>query len=115
MRPACVSLLKKKKKKKKKKGGKKKKGAIQQTGPRGSPRTAVNTESEHGEIDRGRTAVPDASPTDIEAAKLCAMSIQDIGAHHVQGDVALLAGPGDLGGAVAAIGGHPVAHWQSLQ
>ena len=38
------------------------------------------------------------------------MSIEDIGAHDIQGDVALLAGPGDLGSAVTAIGRHPVAH-----
>jgi hypothetical protein len=65
---------------------------------------------DNGEVDRGRAAVPDASLTDIEAGKLSAMSVQDIGAHDIQGDVALLAGPGDLGGAITAIGRHPVAH-----
>jgi len=62
---------------------------------------------DNGEVDRGRAAVPDASLTDIEAGKLSAMSVQDIGAHDIQGDVALLAGSGDLGGAVTAIGRHP--------
>jgi hypothetical protein len=63
-----------------------------------------------GEVDCGRAAIPDASLTDIKASKLSAMSIEDIGAHHVQGDVSLLAGPGDLGDAVTAIGRHPIAH-----
>lgn len=65
---------------------------------------------DNGEVDRGRAAVPDASLTSIKSGKLSAVSIEDICAHHVQGDVALLAGPGDLGDAVTAIGRHPVAH-----
>jgi len=66
--------------------------------------------TDSGEVDGGRAAIPDASLTDIKASKLSAMSIEDIGAHHVQGDVALLAGPGDLGDAITAIGRHPIAH-----
>ena len=41
----------------------------------------------NGEVDRGTAAVPDASLTDIEAGKLSTISVQDIGAHDIQGDV----------------------------
>ncbi len=63
-----------------------------------------------GEVDCGRAPVSDAALTDIEASQLSTMSIEDISTHHIQGDIALLAGPGDLGDAVTAIGRHPVAH-----
>jgi hypothetical protein len=41
---------------------------------------------------------------------LAAMSIQDVAAHHVLGDVLLLAGPADLGDPITAAGRHPVTH-----
>ena len=41
----------------------------------------------NGEVDRAGTSVPDASLTHVQAGQLAAMGIQDIGAHHVQGDV----------------------------
>src|ERR1700730_8156091 len=65
---------------------------------------------DNAEVDRVRAAVPDASLTDVEASKLSTMGIEDIAAHHIQGDVALLAGPGNLSDALTAIGGHPVTH-----
>jgi len=33
---------------------------------------------DNGEVDCGRSAIPDASLTDVQTSKLCAMSIQDI-------------------------------------
>jgi hypothetical protein len=47
---------------------------------------------DNSEVDYRRIAVPDASLTDVEASKLAAMGVEDIGTHHIQGDVPLLAG-----------------------
>ncbi len=65
---------------------------------------------DNGEVDRRGNAVPDASLAGAEVRKLPAMSIEDVAAHHVQGDVPLLAGPADLGDPVTAVGRHPVPH-----
>ena len=65
---------------------------------------------DNGELDCGGTAVPDTSLADVEASKLAAVGVEDIGTHHIQGDVPLLACPGNLGDAVTAVGRHPVSH-----
>ena len=65
---------------------------------------------DNGEVDRRGAAVPDASLTDAQVRKLPTMSIQDVTAQHVQGNVLLLAGRADLGDPVPAVGGHPVPH-----
>jgi hypothetical protein len=41
---------------------------------------------DNGEVDCSGTAVPDASLTDVEVSKLAAMGVEDIGAHHIEGE-----------------------------